>query len=83
LGFGQRFASALPGRVGITDVQDCKLAIDRAVERLHCPSVFLYGGSHGGFLAAHLVGQFPELASAAVLVNPVLNLTSKNTMLLL
>uniref|UniRef100_A0A915JJ33 acylaminoacyl-peptidase n=1 Tax=Romanomermis culicivorax TaxID=13658 RepID=A0A915JJ33_ROMCU len=84
LGFGDDFVNALPGRIGKTDVLDCKHAIDVALDRLTSVAnentqrqVFLYGGSHGGFLTAHLIGQYPGFAKAAVAINPVLNLASK------
>ncbi len=33
------------------------------------------GGSHGGFLTAHLAGQHPDAFAAAVLRNPVCDLS--------
>lgn len=37
--------------------------------------VAIVGGSHGGFLAGHLAGQHPGSFRAAVLRNPVLDLS--------
>lgn len=38
--------------------------------------VGIVGGSHGGFLAAHVCGQFPERFKVCCLRNPVINIPS-------
>jgi len=38
--------------------------------------VAIVGGSHGGFLSAHMIGQFPDLYKVACMRNPVFELIS-------
>ena len=38
--------------------------------------MFVSGGSHGGFLTAHLSASRPDLFAAAAIRNPVINLNS-------
>lgn len=50
------------GKVGQSDVLDCVTAINSTLEKypsLDPQKVNLSGGSHGGFLNAHLSGQYP------------------------
>ncbi|XP_013413674.1 acylamino-acid-releasing enzyme-like [Lingula anatina] len=79
-GFGQASIEALPGNIGTADVSDVQFAaecvVNSAFKLVHKRRVFLAGGSHGGFLTAHLIGQYPDFYRAAVLRNPVVNIAS-------
>ncbi|KAG5350725.1 hypothetical protein C0989_009517 [Termitomyces sp. Mn162] len=77
LGFGESTVRALLGNCGILDVEDC-IASTRYLIKLGISvegpgKQFVMGGSHGGFLTGHLIGQYPEMFSAAVTRNPVMS----------
>ncbi|KAI6694193.1 hypothetical protein NL676_021903 [Syzygium grande] len=76
LGFGEEALQSLPGKVGSQDVNDVLAAIDHAIDLgLANPSkIAVVGGSHGGFLTTHLIGQAPDKFIAAAVRNPVCNL---------
>ncbi|KAJ0232706.1 Acylamino-acid-releasing enzyme [Hirschfeldia incana] len=78
LGFGKEALQSLSGNVGSQDVNDVLSAVDHAIEMgLADPSrITLIGGSHGGFLATHLIGQAPDKFVAAAVRNPVCNIAS-------
>ncbi|PLW36807.1 hypothetical protein PCANC_13936 [Puccinia coronata f. sp. avenae] len=80
LGFGQKWVEELPKRLGIADVDSCKLALDHllsidVIKDLEVGNrVFVSGGSHGGFITAHLTSRYPEVFLAACMRNPVVDL---------
>lgn len=76
LGFGEASVQSLPGHVGHYDVEDCMAALHAAIEKGYSDPlrVAVCGGSHGGFLTGHLVGQYPNVFKCASLRNPVLNI---------
>ncbi|KAL0716595.1 hypothetical protein Bca4012_065917 [Brassica carinata] len=78
LGFGEDALQSLPGKVGSQDVNDVLSAVDHAVGMgLADPSrITVLGGSHGGFLTTHLIGQAPDKFVAAAARNPVCNIAS-------
>jgi acylaminoacyl-peptidase len=71
-GFGLAALESSLGRAGQQDVQDCLTALDAAIaaQLVDGTRVAVIGGSHGGFLAAHLIGQAPERFACAALRNP-------------
>jgi acylaminoacyl-peptidase len=73
-GFGTRFLETLPTRIGSLDVADVIAATASVLDRVDETRIAVCGGSHGGFLAAHLTGQFPDKFRAAALRNPVVDL---------
>mmetsp|Transcript_28436 Transcript_28436/g.45795 ORF Transcript_28436/g.45795 Transcript_28436/m.45795 type:complete len:718 (-) Transcript_28436:26-2179(-) len=81
IGYGQDFMDSLLGHIGERDVEDCgnltRLAIQRYPKVVDPANVGVYGGSHGGFLTAWLIGhkEFRNLFSCAALWNPVINMS--------
>uniref|UniRef100_A0AAQ4QD24 Acylamino-acid-releasing enzyme n=1 Tax=Gasterosteus aculeatus aculeatus TaxID=481459 RepID=A0AAQ4QD24_GASAC len=75
-GFGQDGILSLIGRIGSQDVKDVQAAVAAALQRdvsLDPDRLAVIGGSHGGFLSCHLVGQYPEFYRACAARNPVIN----------
>ncbi|XP_047529615.1 acylamino-acid-releasing enzyme-like isoform X1 [Vanessa atalanta] len=77
-GTGDASVFFLPSRIGTADVADCKLATEKAIELfpINEEKLLLYGGSHGGFLVAHLSGLYSGFYSVTVARNPVIDLAS-------
>ncbi|XP_057888113.1 acylamino-acid-releasing enzyme-like [Melospiza georgiana] len=76
LGFGQASISSLLSRVGEQDVADTQLAVEQALHRepLDPHRLALLAGSHGAFIALHLLTCEPERYQACALRSPVSNL---------
>ncbi|XP_071406729.1 acylamino-acid-releasing enzyme-like isoform X2 [Pithys albifrons albifrons] len=76
LGFGQASISSLLSRVGEQDVADTQLAVEQALhsEPLDPHRLALLAGSHGAFIALHLLTREPERYQACALRSPVSNL---------
>ena len=74
LGLGADSIQSLIGNVGDVDVKDVQYAAEQVASEFK--HVVVMGGSHGGFLTAHLIGQFPHFYKAAVMRNPVIDMSS-------
>lgn len=81
VGFGNYLLNSLQGNIGTKDVHDIEDAISLVVNRensvIDKSKLMICGGSHGGFLAGHLIGQQPDMFKAAVLECAVLNIASQ------
>jgi len=79
IGFGQDSVLSLTGNIGTQDVKDVESAMVEVVAKGNVDGnrIFSFGGSHGGFLTTHLIGQYPDTFKAAATRNPVINLASK------
>ncbi|XP_065498329.1 acylamino-acid-releasing enzyme isoform X2 [Caloenas nicobarica] len=76
LGFGQASITSLLSRVGEQDVADTQLAVEQALhsEPLDPHRLALLAGSHGAFIALHLLTREPKRYQACALRSPVSNL---------
>lgn len=75
-GFGQDNILSLIGQIGQQDVKDVQRAVQFALQTdvtLDPERLAVFGGSHGGFLSCHLIGQFPDVYRACAVRNPVVN----------
>ncbi|KAI1892903.1 hypothetical protein AGOR_G00138310 [Albula goreensis] len=75
-GFGQDSILSLIGNIGNQDVKDVQRAVLTALQSdtsLDPNKVAVMGGSHGGFLACHMIGQYPDFYRACAARNPVIN----------
>lgn len=78
MGYGQEFMDAIIGDWGGAPARDVLMAVEQIVDKgLADPGrVGVTGGSYGGFLAAHLIGQTDSFG-AAVVCRAVLNQVSE------
>uniref|UniRef100_A0A3P8V6W7 acylaminoacyl-peptidase n=1 Tax=Cynoglossus semilaevis TaxID=244447 RepID=A0A3P8V6W7_CYNSE len=75
-GFGQDGILSLIGQIGHQDVKDVQRAVVTALNSdpaLDPKRLAVIGGSHGGFLSCHLIGQYPDFYRACAVRNPVIN----------
>eukprot|EP00753_Platysulcus_tardus_P000709 PLAT10657.1.p1 GENE.PLAT10657.1~~PLAT10657.1.p1 ORF type:complete len:717 (-),score=276.31 PLAT10657.1:77-2227(-) len=77
IGFGMDALEALPGKIGSVDVADCWTALEQAIAagNIDVDRLAVAGGSHGGFLTAHLVAGERRFRVAAAR-NPASDLLS-------
>ncbi|XP_076293755.1 acylamino-acid-releasing enzyme isoform X1 [Lasioglossum baleicum] len=81
-GMGSKNVEYLLGKAGDADVKDCITATLEALRKypwLNPDQIGLTGGSHGGFLVAHLSGQYPDLYKVVVARNPVIDIAAMFT----
>ncbi|XP_014770020.1 acylamino-acid-releasing enzyme isoform X1 [Octopus bimaculoides] len=76
IGCGQNSIKSLLGKIGHQDVQDVQFAAESLLklDYINENHVTVIGGSHGGFITLHLIGQYPDFYKAAVCRNPVTSL---------
>ena len=82
-GFGQAALESLAGTAGTQDVEDCVFLTNYVLKEFEMvidkDRVGVCGGSHGGYLASHLIGQHPDMFQVAALRNPVTNIATMTT----
>ena len=77
---GQAGLKSLLGKVGDQDVKDCMQAYSECkAAHPNLEQAVLFGGSHGGFLVTHLIGQYPDEFKACIARNPVINMSTMST----
>lgn len=75
-GFGNDSIYALVGQAGSLDVEDVHSSVLYIQANHKFEKCFLNGGSHGGFINAHLGEMYPDVYHGSVIRNPVINIGS-------
>lgn len=82
IGFTNESLQSLPGNIGTQDVKDVQDTVnaflDLKKDLIDKNNIFIGGGSHGGFLTLHLIGQYPDFYQAAFVRNPSVEICSKS-----
>lgn len=89
-GFGQASINSLLGNIGKNDVADLLTVVNNLKHKtwkdidseisnndisfIDYEKIGIVGGSHGGFLGAHMCGQYPDIFKISCLRNPVTNI---------
>ncbi|KAL0238121.1 hypothetical protein GEMRC1_012594 [Eukaryota sp. GEM-RC1] len=73
-GYDLATSQSLNGRIGDSDVEAVKNAIDDVTSAFGFSKVSLCGGSHGGFLTLSLISKYPNSFINGVVRNPVTDL---------
>ncbi|KAJ5077881.1 acylamino-acid-releasing enzyme [Anaeramoeba ignava] len=82
LGFHPKILNSLTGKVGTQDINDVQNAVKFSRENQiisEKTQIGVIGGSHGGFITTHLIGQFPDFYKVAAVRNPVINIAIMST----
>jgi len=74
VGFGHSQVETLLGNAGSMDLDDVLHSIEVASEVVSTSKIVSYGGSHGGFLSAHLAAT--GKVAASVVINGVIDIAS-------
>ncbi|RWS16723.1 acylamino-acid-releasing enzyme-like isoform X1, partial [Dinothrombium tinctorium] len=77
IGIDEDYINILCGNVGDMDVKDVMTCITQLISKNEIDSkkLSLFGGSHGGFLVTHLIGQFPDFGfKSCIARNPVVDI---------
>eukprot|EP00835_Amoeboradix_gromovi_P005543 NODE_531_length_7106_cov_0.213929.p1 type:complete len:628 gc:universal NODE_531_length_7106_cov_0.213929:2820-4703(+) len=75
VGYGINNVNELVGKIGILDIEECYTVVSLLhQEEFKGFKKYITGGSHGGFIASHMVGKYPNLFKACVMRNPVISL---------
>ncbi|KIJ61708.1 hypothetical protein HYDPIDRAFT_115515 [Hydnomerulius pinastri MD-312] len=76
VGYGDKNLQKLIGQIGTLDIGDCIASVEELIKLgiSERGRQLVQGGSHGGFITGHLVGQYPDVFKAAIMQNPVTSL---------
>ena len=79
LGYGQSYVESLMGHIGDYDVTDCIDCVEAACKEVKdvvdVDNLFVTGGSHGGYLTTWLIARYPKRFNAAIVRNPVVDVS--------